>query len=224
MKRILCILFHVIICQSLLYGSIDIFKKNKPDSANFKHPLGLYFAFAGTYSSIDVYNNYLQNPFRTGYSPRLCWEFSNTFRLTGEFNVLPKFNYSTTWDNLRATNTEINLQFMARIKDERSIFYALMGICKHSWEGDFKGQSVFYDAISKYQAGTTVAKSTLKLNAGVGLERAFKYFELYAEYRYRFSKIESGVTVSDVAIYLGIKKKLPIKKIFRGLKDRYSWF
>jgi hypothetical protein len=213
----------IFILTSVSFGSIP-FPKIKVDSANFKNPKGIYLALAGTYSSVDVYKNYLQNPFRIGYSPRLCWEFSNTFRLSFEYTVLPSFAFSPSWNNLRATNLEINLQFMARIKDEFSIFYATLGLCQHSWRGDFVSQSVFYDAIVKYQPGTSIERSWVGLNTGVGIERAFKYFEIFAEYRYRFSKVDEALAVSDVAICFGIKRKIPFKKIFRGLKDRYTWF
>jgi hypothetical protein len=205
------------------FGLIHV-PKIKTDSANFKNPKGIYLALAGTYSSVDVYKNYLQNPFHIGYSPRVCWEFSNTFRLSLEYTILPGFSFSPSWNNLRATNLEINLQFMARIKDEYSIFYATIGACQHSWRGDFISQSVFYDAIVNYQPGTSIDKSWIGLNTGVGVERAFKYFEVFAEYRYRFSKVDATLAVSDVAVCLGIKRKIPFKKIFKGLKDRYTWF
>ncbi|MFN5182471.1 MAG: hypothetical protein ACK5D5_05560 [Bacteroidota bacterium] len=199
-------------------------KKTKPDSANFKHPKGLYVAFTGTYSSVDVYKNYLENPYKIGYSPRLVWEFSNTLRLSAETTFLPSFSYSPSWNNLRGNNTEINLQFMARIKNEHSIFYATVGLCRHSWQGDFVSQSVFYDEIVNYQPGTSIKKEWVGINTGVGVERAFKHFEIFAEYRYRFSRVDDALAVSDVAVCLGLKKKIPLKKIFRGLKDRYTWF
>ena len=198
--------------------------KSKSDSANFKNPLGVYFAFTGTYSSVDVYKNYLQNPYRLGYSPRLYWEFSNAIRLCGEATFLPSFTYLPSWEKLSAVNLELNLHFMARIKDEHSIFYATAGLCQHAWRGNFIAQSVFYDEIVNYKPGTTISKTWLGINAGVGIERAFKHFDLFAEYRYRFSKVDAALAVSDVAVYVGVKRKIPFKKIFRGLKDRYSWF
>ena len=215
--------FTSIFCSFIFFSSgITINSKN--DSANFKHPTGLYLAFAGTYSSIDVYKNYLKNPYRIGYSPRWCWEITNTFRLSGETTFLPGFNYLTSWQNLRAINLELNLQFMARIKDQNSIFYAALGLCRHTWRGDFLAQSVYYDETVEFKPGSTISKSWVGLNTGVGVERAFKYFEIFAEYRYRFSKVDDAIAVSDVAVCIGVKRKLPIKKIFRGLNDRYSWF
>lgn len=196
----------------------------KVDSANVRHPRGIYFAFGTSFSGIDVYKNYLHNPRRFGYNPRLYWEFSNTFRVAGGFSRISKFTFAPSWEQLGSYVAEADLHMMARIKDEHSIFYLITGLCYNSWKGHFRKQSAFYDAVASYQPNTIISQAWAGLNIGVGIERAFKHFELYAEYKYRFTKTYEAFGIADVCVNAGIKKKIPFRKIFRGVGDRYHWF
>lgn len=194
------------------------------DSANVKFPYGIYIGVGPSLSGIDIYKNYFQNPHRLGLNTRLYYEFSNTMRLCGEFTRIPPVPYAPSWSRLQAFNLDLNVQFMARIKDEYSIFYFFMGVCRHQWKGLFIKQSSYLDAIAKYKDNTAISGGWYGLNIGAAVERAFKYFALYGEYRYRFTTSDKIFAVADVSINVGIKKKIPFKKVFRGLSDRYSWF
>lgn len=218
MKKFFLIIF---LCSS---GTALFAQRHRVDSANVKHPFGIYLALGPSLSGIDVYKNYLQNPHRAGFFARICYEFSNSMRVTGEFTRIPRFAYQPSWENLSAFNIDLNMQFMARIKDEKAIFYLLLGAGSHNWRGRFVQQSAYYDAVAGYQPGSVIRGGWAGMNIGVGLERAFKHFELFGDYRYRFTKIEGAFAVSDVALNIGIKKKIPFRKIFRGLSDRYTWF
>lgn len=213
-----CILFTPE--KTLAESSLTLAK----DSLKRKSTQGLYLGSALTFCGVDVYQNYLQNPRRFGFSPRICWEFSNTARISFEYSSLGTFNFKPSWEKLSARYVDINLQLMARIKNEPSIFVLLLGFCNHQWSGNFVAQSAFFDAVSGYQIGTRIKNSWYGLTIGASVERSFRFFELFGEYRYRFSKVEQAFTVSDVALHLGIKKKLALKKIYRKLNDRYTWF
>ncbi|MBC7862955.1 MAG: hypothetical protein IAF38_08260 [Bacteroidia bacterium] len=197
---------------------------HKVDSANVKHPHGIYLALGPSISGIDIYKTYLQNPHRVGINARVYGEYSNRLRLAGGFTRITKFNYAPSWKKLGAFNVDLDLHFMARVKDEHIIFYGVLGLCYHQWNGYFRGQSAFYDAIAKYKPNTYISQNWVGLNVGLGFERAFKYFDVFAEYRYRFAKTEVVLGIADVAVNIGIKKKIHFEKIFRGVGDKYRWF
>jgi opacity protein-like surface antigen len=208
----------------LCFSGGFLFSVTPRDSLLKKHPQGLYLGIGGSFCGIDVYQNYLQNPRRFAFAPRMCWEVSNTLRFSGEFTTVSPFSFAPSWKNLRAYYIDLNVHFMARIKKEKSIFILLMGLTNHNWKGDFIVQSAFFDAVAGYKPGTQISKNWVGFNIGAGVERAFRHFEFFAEYRYRFSKIDQAFAVSDVALTAGIKKKINLKKIYRKLNDRYTWF
>jgi hypothetical protein len=218
-RKSLIIFLSIVAFNRTIFAHRDTY-----DSANVKHPRGIYIGMSASFSGIDIYKNYFQNPHKYGYSPRVYWEFSNVMRLSAEFTRIPHFNFDPSWSNLRTTNLDLNLHFMARIKEEKSIFYLMMGICNHHWTGHFKQQSAYYDAIAYYKPGSVISENIVKMNLGAGMERAFKYFEIFAEMRYRFSTEDGAFTVTDVAANVGIKKKFNAGKLFRKLTDRYHWF
>jgi hypothetical protein len=194
------------------------------DTLKRKTTQGIYLGSAITFCGVDVYQNYLENPRRFGFSPRIYWEFSNTARLSLEYSSLGTFNFQPSWEKLTARYFDLNLHLMARMKNEPSIFVLLLGVCNHSWSGNFVAQSAFFDAVSGYKIGSRIQNGWYGFTIGAGVERSFRFCEFFGEYRYRFSKVDQAFAVSDVALHLGIKKKIPLKKIYRKLNDRYTWF
>jgi hypothetical protein len=218
MRILISIVFTLLLfCKSVAGGP-------KTDSANVNDPQGIYLACGSSFSGIDIYRNYLENPHRFGINPRLYYEFSNTLRLGGGFTRISRFTFAPSWQRLGSYVAELDLHMMARIKEERSIFYIITGVCFNKWKGHFLQQSAYYDAVAGYEPNTTISNSWLGLNAGVGVERAFRHFEIFAEYKYRFTKTEIVFGIADVSVNLGIKKKILFKKIFRRLTDKYHWF
>ena len=83
---------------------------------------------------------------------------------------------------------------------------------------------MYYDATKNYAVNTTINGGWVGVNIGLGIERAFKYFEIFAEYKYRFNRTSDNISISDVTVNLGLKKKIRFSKIFRGIGDKYHWF
>ena len=228
--KIICQAFLVLVFinSCLLFPGVVLGQKKTIVSGKdllIKKPVkGIYLGSAITYCGVDVYKNYLENPRRFGFSPRFIWELSNTARLSFEYSSLGTFNFQPSWKKLSARYFDLNLNLMARMKNKPSIFILLLGACNHRWAGNFVAQSAFFDAVSGYMIGSRIRKSWFGFTIGAGWERSFRFFEIFGEYRYRFSKVDQAFAVTDVALHLGIKKKITLKKIYKKLNDRYTWF
>ncbi|MFL5753639.1 MAG: hypothetical protein ACJ76F_09545 [Bacteroidia bacterium] len=198
-------------------------KKN--DEEKTQDPKGFYFGLGAELSSINIFRNYRSNPYHLGFNGRAYYQFQSNIRLMGEYTFIPKFNVEPTWLNVTNTVVGANMSILARIKDETAMFYTITGICYQRWKG-------FYTGINDFNVGTkhTLAPNNIYttqymgLNLGVGFEKSFSYDQLFGEFRYRFSKTESGFGITDAAFTAGIKVKINAREPQKKLHGKYRWF
>ncbi len=185
---------------------------------------GFYLGTGCGLSSVNIFRNYRQSPYRLGYFGRLFYEKNDYLRFDLEYNFTPKFDLDKSWKNMKSYTTDANLQLMAQMKDESMMFYTISGMYFQRLQGFFTGEYDFNNSANLYTANTTVTHQYLGLNLGLGFEKNFSEgFQVFGEFRYRFAKTELGFGIMDAAYHIGIKKRLPLEKIFR-LVGKYTWF
>jgi|ERR1700741_3483769 len=220
--------------KNLLFGTILLFfsqvsfaqkEKKEKEFEKKQDPKGFYFGLGTELSSINISRNYRQNPYHFGFNGRAYYQYAANLRMMGEYTYVPKFNVEPTWLNVTNTVIGLNWSILAHIKDETAMFYTITGVCYQHWKG-------FYTGINDYNIGTknrlapnnVYATSYIGLNLGAGFEKSFGYDQLFGEFRYRFSKTESGYGISDAAFTAGIKVRLNRVEAHKKLHGKYNWF
>jgi len=191
--------------------------------------------FGGNLSSVNVFRNYKENPYKLGWNARVTYNFSDNLRFTAEYNRIPKFSLSPTWLDIRNQSLVISANAIGYIVDQDVMIYTISGLCIQSWKGYYTGLQDFSTAHFYYSDNTYVRNRNLCLDLGIGFERPFPGFNLFGDFRYRFANIDNRFGITDANYNLGIKfpiitkatdttkKKKRSKKLFKG-KDKYSWF
>jgi hypothetical protein len=217
------LIIALLICCRLAVSQIEI-KKN-PEEPKIEKK-GFYFGLGCELSSVNIFRNYRQNPYHPGFNGRVYYQNSGNVRVFGEYTYIPKFNVEPTWLNVTNNVAAVNVSVLATIKDESAIFYTITGICYQRWKG-------YYTGINDWNVGTknslqpnrVYASQYMGLNLGAGFEKAFSYDSVFGEFRYRFSKTDSGYGISDAAFTVGIKVKLnPPEERRKRLHGKYHWF
>lgn len=218
------LLFATLLFLSAAASAQISLKKTSTDEP-VQDPRGFYFGLGAEFSSVNVFRNYRQNPYHAGFNGRAYYQYAENLRLMGEYTFIPKFNVEPTWLDVTNTVVGVNLSVLAHIKNESAMFYTISGLCYQRWKG-------FYTGINDYNQGTknslepnnVYATQYMGLNLGAGFEKSFSYDQFFGEFRYRFSKTDSGFGISDAAFTAGIKVKLNKQEHKRRLHGKYKWF
>lgn len=191
--------------------------------------------FGGNLSSVNVFRNYKENPYKLGWNARATYNLNDNIRFTAEYNRIPKFNLSPTWLDIRNQSFVISANAIGYIVDQDVMIYTISGLCIQSWKGYYTGLQDFSTAQFYYSDNTYVRNRNLCLDMGIGFERPFPGFNLFGDFRYRFANIDGRFGITDANYNLGIKfpiitkgsasnkKKKRSSKLFKG-KDKYRWF
>ena len=194
----------------------------------------LSVAFGANLSSIDIYRNYKENPYKLGLDARAVYQLNSGFRMMAEYCYTPKFDLSPTWYNVHNQIFCISANAMAYIKDQDVMVYTISGLCIQRWKGFYTGQHDFSTAQFFYKPNTEVLNRNLGMDLGLGFERPFPGFYLYGDFRYRFARIDKSFGITDAAYNLGLR--FPIFKedvnkkgkkhhhIKNKSSDKYHWF
>ena len=89
------------------------------------HRKGIYLGGGTAISSISFYRNVMQNPYRFCYHARAYAEVNNFYRFCFQYTYMPKFDFKPTWLNVTNTVIDVDFQLMAKITDEKAIFYTV---------------------------------------------------------------------------------------------------
>ncbi len=216
----------------LLFTGINLIAQNqlnpKMEKAISKNTTrGFYICGGASYSSVNIHRNYSQNPYKFGWNARVCWELAGSMRITGEYTSMPLFQVTPTWLNVKNRVVELNVNYLARIKDQKALFYTISGIYYQSWNGFYTGQEDFTLAKNVFTPQQQYTNKYLGVNLGLGIERAFRYVQVFAEFKYRFSETDADKVfgITDALYNAGVKIKLPsLNSIGESLVKKYKWF
>jgi hypothetical protein len=198
-------------------------KPNPTTQTKTLHTNAFYLGGGCVLSSVNIFRNYRQNPYRLGYNFRAYNEFSSNMRMMAEYTYMPKFSLEPTWLDVKNDVIDINLNLLAQIKDYKAIFYTITGLYAQRWKSFYTGINDFSNSKKTYLTNSIVINRYIGLDLGLGFERAFPGFQFFGEFRYRFSNTDSGFGITDAAYSAGLKTKLNTKRK-KKYHGKYNWF
>jgi hypothetical protein len=187
-------------------------------------------------SSVNIFRNYIENPYQLGWTIRASYLSKKNFRITAEYFRTPKFQLNPTWKDVRSNNLALSFNALANIIDQDVIIYTISGVCFQSWKGYYAGLNDFSDARFFYAENSWVTNKTICLDLGIGFEKPFPGFYLYGDFRYRFADIDRRFGIIDALYQIGIhfpiyfyfndknNKTKKRHKLFNRFNDKYTWF
>ena len=238
MKLTLKIIVLLIIALSLSVDGYGQKLRTKPspvkpkdaDKKEEKEHKNTFQAGAGIMSSVIYLSRNLndKNDAR-GITYAVNYGDDKLFRVSAQFTKYFPIDMAPTWYDIKATSTEINLEKMVLFKNGKTILYPLTGLSYNTFKGYFTGFNDYLNLRSKYKINTVASSSWLGLNVGSGIEHAFGPVVLFVDYKMRIGRAEGWASfmIMDVCYSGGVRFKLKaptLKKIFRGVGDRYHWF
>ncbi len=217
--------FSVFLCSVIIGVKAQIHVSSLQQTPVSTPKKGFYAGGGLVLSSVNIYRNYRQNPYRLSFNARLCWDFSDNARLTGEYTYTPKFDIDPTWKRVSSHTADMNLNLLARIKDQQAMFYTITGLYYQMWKGFYTGLSDFSNSNDLFAPQQIQTSTAPGLNMGVGVERAFRYFQVFGEFRYRFAGKGTNFGITDASWNSGMKIQVNSpKKIMSKLNGKYNWF
>ena len=177
-------------------------------------------------TSVNIFKNYKTNPYALGYDIRAFYELDQVMRLMGQYTLIPNFDFSPTWLDLRSHTVEAGFNLMANILDQEANFYTISTLCFQSFKGFYTGLNDFSNQKNIYIPNTIQKENYVGISLGAGFERSFVNSDLFLDFRYRFAVDGRVFTISDAAYSLGWKKRITTKKLRRvnRMFDKYDWF
>jgi Outer membrane protein beta-barrel domain len=225
---------HISVLALLLLVVHSYAQQKAPILLKKKEPENKFaLAFGANLSSVNIYRNYKENPYRLGFDARAYYEVNSGLRVMAEYCFTKKFDLNPTWYNVKNNVFNVSVNAMAYIKDQEVMVYTISGLCIQRWKGFYTGQQDFSSAQFYYQANTEVLNKNLGLDLGLGFERPFPGFYLYGDFRYRFANVDNSFGITDAAYNLGIKFPIFKEDVKKSNKhkhkkvkgsDKYHWF
>ncbi len=210
------------------YKSVNNFSVSKDTSKTKSfHRKGIFLGGGTSISSISFYRNVMQNPYRFCYHARAYAEVNDFYRFCIQYTYMPKFDFKPTWLNVTNMVFDVDFHIMAKISDEKAIFYTVTGICVQRWKGQYTGIKDFNNLrdLHNYTPGNYYVNNYPGFSLGVGIERSLNEMQFFSEFRYRFTATESGFGITDAAFNVGLKFFIPApEKRYRGPGKKYNWF
>ncbi len=231
MRRAILIAFILsgLSATSFAFNSYYIAKK---DTARKTRILSVGGGYVKT--SLNFFKNYQEDTYVDGFSGRLMFQTSETFRLALCFSQAQSVNINPTWINVNNSFIDLDAHFMMHFADQRNIAYFIIGASGQYWNGYYTG---LHDLNAwKLHATPNSNYKALYFGAKMGMGVEIKIFgpiSGYGEFIFRFTKTDVGTGLSDVVYGLGIKLNIAnfghsasSKKHHSILRfrDKYHWF
>ncbi len=183
----------------------------------------------GNLSVIYLARNTQDHNNEPGFSLGAVYAANGFLRVSCLYTRFRTLDIAPTWQNIKASTYEANLEALARFPNKKTLLYPFAGFSYNTYKGFFTGQDDYLNLKEYYGSNTIVSNHWIGMNFGLGLEHSFGAFGFYIDYRMRVGRQERGINIMDVCYSGGIKYKLPSlnlkgKKLFRNPNDRFHWF
>lgn len=185
-------------------------------------------------TSLNFFKNSPEGTNANGFSGRIMFQTSETFRFAACFSQAQSVTISPTWINVNNSFIDLDAHFMMHFADQRNIAYFVLGASGQYWQGYYTG---IHDLNAwKLNAKPNSDYKALYFGAKIGMGVEIKIYgpiSGYGEFLFRFTKTDVGTGLSDVVYGLGIKvnlanfghsKSSKHKHSILGFKDKYHWF
>lgn len=150
-------------------------------------------------------------------------------RVSLQFTKYFPIDIAPTWYDINATTAEFNIEKMVLFKNNKTILYPFLGLSYNTFKGYFTGFNDYLNLREKYTVNAIASTKWVGLNLGTGIEHAFGPIVIFMDYKMRVGQMEKpfGFNIMDVCYSAGVRAKLRVptlRKLYRGVNDRYHWF
>lgn len=164
-----------------------------------------------------------------GYSFMFNYGGQKLLRYSFQYTKYKAINIEPTWYNINASTIESNIEVIAKFKDGASFLYPYAGLSYNMFSGFFTGKGDYLNLREKYEVNATAVTNWFGLNVGTGFQHDFGRVVVYFDYRMRVGQMKpyKQINIMDVCYGGGLRYKIPtpsIKKLYKGLTDKYTWF
>ncbi|MBI2269563.1 MAG: hypothetical protein HYU69_04310 [Bacteroidetes bacterium] len=231
MKQHLLLFFVLFVFAVRMFGGQEGVEPGK------KH---VFDIAAGTsWSAIDIEQYSQFRRAKPGMHFKAFINVSNSMKVSGEYTLHFTHNDNPSWKNIHSNNIDVNAYMLGDISNSHLGFFAFTGLSLLKWRGDFTGlRDERHDGVLRLR-DEEFQYYKLMVNLGIGIERQYKRFSLFAEGKFRFAKEAKviNVVINDVFYCFGVKvpvmlstgKRSDKTQLNKGGKnrisgDRYHWF
>lgn len=224
-KRGLCGLlmfsvFHFIYPQNKI-------ARNNGDSAVQKSKWyegpGIYVFGAYQLSAINIQRNPFSQTLFSGWSAGLVIKSKSNPHLLLEYGRTLKTKLSADWIDIYEQRINANALFEA-YSNNNNRFMTLIGLTYKRLDGFYTGQLKTKEYSILYRENSRVRNTWLGLNVGFGYEISVDPFTAFAIIDVPVVWSDVGFGINDFIVRVGLKQKIPFRRIFKNSKDRYHWF
>lgn len=178
-------------------------------------------------SVIYLARNVKENNNEPGYCAGITYELNDFLRLATLHTSFAPIDIEPTWYGIKATSSELNLEFIAKFPNKKTWLYPFTGFSYNTYKGFFTGRNDYLNLREKYGTNTTIKNNWLGLNVGLGLEHNFNILGVFIDYRMRVGRQERVFNIMDVCYTGGVKIRFPYGKLAKSIahmNDRFYWF
>ncbi len=167
----------------------------------------------------------------TGWTFNMIYGGHKLVRFAFDYSQFSSLNIEPTWLDIKAKTYEVNIQFIARFKNIKSIIYPITGFSLNQFNGLFTGKEDFQNLREKYSSNTYIKSNWFGTNFGLGYEQAIGPFKAVLSYKMRVgtSDVNAKVNIMDVCYGLGLRYDMKAstprhfyRTIFRKTRNRYA--
>ncbi len=154
-------------------------------------------------------------------------------RYSFQYTKFFPIDIAPTWYNVHAQTFESNVEMMVFFKNKKTVLYPFVGLSYNTFKGFFTGANDYLNLYQKYGFNNIVSNRWIGFNIGTGAEHAFGPVVIFVDYKMRVGKLEerASFTIMDICYTGGIRLKLAVpeahvalRKLYRGINDKYHWF
>lgn len=166
----------------------------------------------------------------TGFCATLVYGGHKLYRLSAAYSQYSSINIEPTWLNIKARCYEVNLQILARFRNNASLIYPITGISVNEFNGFFTGVEDFQNLREKYDINSQVRSYWIGANFGLGYEHKFNPITIFLAYKMRVGTQDANqkINIMDVCYHGGIRYDIKVltprylfRSIFRSYRNRY---
>lgn len=184
---------------------------------------GIYVFGAYQLSAINVQRNPFSQTLFSGWSVGVLIKSNSNPHLLLEYGRTLKTKLSADWIDIYEQHVNANALFEA-YSNRNNRFLTLMGLTYKRLDAFYTGKLKTSEYSILYKENTRIKNTWLGINVGFGYEVSINPFLAFGVIEVPIVWSDVGFGINDFIIKLGVKQKIPFRKIFKNSKDRYHWF
>lgn len=208
-------------------------QKNKlpPKEKKVVNKTNFGIGFGAARSVVFLSRNVKEFNDATGWTFNAIYGGHKLIRFAFDYSQFSSIDIEPTWIGVKAKTYELNIQFIARFKNIKSIIYPITGFSLNQFNGLFTGKEDFQNLREKYPSNSYVKSSWFGTNFGLGYEQTIGPVKAVITYKMRVgtSDVNAKINIMDVCYGLGVRYDMKAstprhfyRTIFRNTRNRYA--